>query len=566
MNQEICQSCNSSFTIDQADTAFYKSMHVPAPTLCPDCRLQRRMAFRNERSLYVRNCDLCGKQMISMYHAQSPFTVYCQPCWWSDKWDPMSFGQEYDPKKSFFEQFHELLKRTPLPALFSLYQTLENSEYTNLVTAVKNCYLISNSDYNENCAYGSEIESSKDCVDNLMINQCESCYESVNCQQCYQAFYSIDCESCHNIWFSKNLVGCSDCFGCVNLRKQQYCIFNTQYSKEDYFKKLESFGLGTREGLEAMRQQVKEFFAKFPQKYMHGRFNKNVSGDYIYHANEVANSYIITETQNTRYSQWMLVKPVKDCWDYTEYGDNAQRVYDTVTAGGGMSDIMFSWYLSGNCVDVQYSAYCFNSVKHAFGCVGLRSQEYCILNKKYTKAEYDQLKTAIIDQMKEYGEFFPIALSPFGYNETTAQEYFPLGKEQANEKGYKWHEQEKKTSQATTSSEILPCKHNMQCNHSCTTIFRVIPQELAFYNNHKLPLPDVCPNCRHYKRLAYRNPFKSWQRNCQCAGIASDNAEYKNTAEHFHKTDHCPKQFITSYAPDRLDIIYCDDCYLSEVT
>ena len=26
----------------------------------------------------------------------------------------------------------------------------------------------------------------------------------------------------------------------------------------------------------------------------------------------------------------------------------------------------------------------------------------------------------------EWGEFFPSSLSPFGYNETVAQEYFPL--------------------------------------------------------------------------------------------------------------------------------------------
>ena len=29
----------------------------------------------------------------------------------------------------------------------------------------------------------------------------------------------------------------------------------------------------------------------------------------------------------------------------------------------------------------------------------------------------------------KYGEFFPAELSPFFYNETTAQEYFPLTKE-----------------------------------------------------------------------------------------------------------------------------------------
>jgi hypothetical protein len=34
----------------------------------------------------------------------------------------------------------------------------------------------------------------------------------------------------------------------------------------------------------------------------------------------------------------------------------------------------------------------------------------------------------------EWGEFFPLPLSPFGYNETVAQDYFPLTSEEAIEK------------------------------------------------------------------------------------------------------------------------------------
>ena len=43
-----------------------------------------------------------------------------------------------------------------------------------------------------------------------------------------------------------------------------------------------------------------------------------------------------------------------------------------------------------------------------------------------------------------YGEFFPSELSPFCYNETIAQEYFPLTKEEATEQGYKWKEKEER--------------------------------------------------------------------------------------------------------------------------
>lgn len=71
-----------------------------------------------------------------------------------------------------------------------------------------------------------------------MTYESEHCFECVNVRKCYRAFYSSDSEDSYDIYFSKNLVGCSNCFGCTNLRKQQYCIYNEQYSKEDYEKRI----------------------------------------------------------------------------------------------------------------------------------------------------------------------------------------------------------------------------------------------------------------------------------------------------------------------------------------
>lgn len=55
-------------------------------------------------------------------------------------------------------------------------------------------------------------------------------------------------------------------------------------------------------------------------------------------------------------------------------------------------------------------------------------------------------------------------------------------------------------------------------------------------------------------------------KNKQYAGVQSDNKIYKNTIEHHHhKKEHCPNKFETSYAPDRSEIVYCEQCYLQEV-
>jgi len=63
MESEIkqCKSCDQNFTIESEDFAFYNKIKVPPPTWCPECRFKARHAFRNQTTLYKRNCDLCKK-------------------------------------------------------------------------------------------------------------------------------------------------------------------------------------------------------------------------------------------------------------------------------------------------------------------------------------------------------------------------------------------------------------------------------------------------------------------------------------------------------------------------
>ena len=106
--QKVCKNCNQRFEIKERDLIFYDQVKVPAPSLCPDCRAMQRLAFRNERTFYKRKCDLCQKSMVSLYAEDSAFPVYCHECWWSDKWDPKNFAQDYDRNKNFFEQYKVL--------------------------------------------------------------------------------------------------------------------------------------------------------------------------------------------------------------------------------------------------------------------------------------------------------------------------------------------------------------------------------------------------------------------------------------------------------------------------
>src|SRR3989338_8249888 len=108
-----CRHCNAGFTIGDWDLKHYAKMQVSEPTLCPDCRQQRRLAWRNERHWYRRNCDQCGRSTVSLYAPESPYTVFCQPCIWSDAWAPLIYGQDFDFSRPFFDQYRELQLKVP---------------------------------------------------------------------------------------------------------------------------------------------------------------------------------------------------------------------------------------------------------------------------------------------------------------------------------------------------------------------------------------------------------------------------------------------------------------------
>lgn len=574
-----CVQCSKTFQIDDRDLKFYAMMQVVQPTFCSSCRLQRRLAWRNERSLYQRPCSKCSKVTVCLQSPQGPLTTYCSSCWWSDTWNPLDYGVDYDWSQPFFKQVQELLFKIPQQSTDVLYTTLENSEFNNMNHYLRNCYLLFNSDYNDNCSYGNEIEHCKDSFDNLMIDNCELCYECVNCLKCYRTFFSVDCVNSHDIWFSKNLSNCSNCVGSINLRNKEYYIFNKPYSQAEYYKTLGELQLGSNAAMVKLTKQAYDNWLKHPHKYTHGTHNDNVSGDYIYHSNNTEDTFIATEADNCRYCMWLIVKNNRDCYDYTQFGEDAEKIYESVVCGKGSRDVIAGYRILESEA-IRYSLHCSGS-KNLFGCVGLRHQQYCILNKQYSKEEYEAMVPRIIEQMSTlpyidkqgrkyvYGDFYPIELSPFAYNESTAYQFFPMNQNKATAEGYNWLATEQKVTRITLLStnlsdqtpitdktilkETIGCAHQGACQHQCTQQFKITAAELQFYQDNTIPLPRNCPNCRHYQRSTYRNSFQLWQRQCMCTQI-----------DHAH-AGRCTTEFSTTYAPERKELVYCELCYQKEI-
>ena len=233
---KTCQNCKNKFVIEPVDFEFYKKIEVPEPTWCFECRLTRRLIWRNERALYKRTCSLCDKEIIAMYPADTPFPVCCRSCWYSDKWDALDYGKSYDYSKSFFEQFKNLLKLVPRIAL--QVDNCQNCDYANQIANSKNCYLVTSGDKDEDCYYSHRLLDSRDVVDCLSITKGERCYESIECSDSSRLKVSTDCADSLDLSFCYDIKGGQNCFMSSNLRRGSYYFNNERFSKEAFQEKM----------------------------------------------------------------------------------------------------------------------------------------------------------------------------------------------------------------------------------------------------------------------------------------------------------------------------------------
>lgn len=130
-------------------------------------------------------------------------------------------------------------------------------------------------------------------------------------------------------------------------------------------------------------------------------------------------------------------------------------------------------------------------------------------------------------QTKERGEFFPIQDSTYGYNETIAQQYFPITKEEAKEKNilredYEYHvnipgnatiiqgNQTEKAGEDIINKVILSRKSQKP--------FRIMKKEREFCNTHGIPLPQTHPDERFADMRSSRPAQSLYIRHCSKTG------------------------------------------------
>lgn len=554
-----CKECQNSFQITQDDRDFYDNVSpifggekylVPEPTQCPSCRQRQRLAFRNLRSVYLRKCDLTGKSILSTFDKNCQTPVYSADAWWGDDWDALSYGRNLDFSRPFFDQFSELYHEVPI--LQNSVLLVENCDYINGAANCKDCYLCFNMDYCEKCYYITECKHMLSCVDCLSSNKCELCYECVSCENCYNLKYSRRSRNCNDSYFLADCKQCKNCIACDNLVGKEYYIFNKQVTPEEFKKFKER--LQNYSKIEKVRKIFEEFILKFPKKYYYGHSNENFSGDRIQNVKNCHHCFDTLNLENCKYCYYLFDS--KNCMDHDLFGDNSEWMYNCLTSGLNCSNdlfCMFTWNSS------SFNIYChlLSGSSHNFGCSGLKQKKYCILNKQYSKDEFEKMVPEIIEHMKSTGEwsnFFPAKMSHFGYNETQSAEFHPLTKEEAIKNGFNWKniELENNPGTKTIPGNKLPNNIDdvpdeiLDWAIECETtgrLFKIIPQELKFYREHKLPIPHFNSEERHKRRIKLQNPRHLYDRKC----------------------DKCHAAIKSSYSDNQAEIIYCEVCYQKEV-
>ncbi|MDO8648364.1 MAG: hypothetical protein Q7R81_01130 [Candidatus Peregrinibacteria bacterium] len=545
--------CASSFTISDRERSLLTQFGIDRePEHCPTCRHLLRGQFFPRLILHRSTSALSGEPIITIYNPAKKFPIYSVKEWWSDAWDGLSYGHPFDFSKSFFPQFDELLRIVPRMA--NKNENSENCEFSYSCGNAKNVYYSEIVHRSEDVYYSKNITGYNTMIcDSLRCFRSSYLHECVLCQHCHYSTYLFRCSETRDSHFCIDCRGCSNCLFSCNLRNRSYCIGNEQVTKEEFEKVKAQTIDGSFSTLQQNLEKWKEVYAKAIFRDVYLENCEDSTGDALVNCARCEECYDCLNCVDDLYC-WNLSPSEQNVssLDLTS-GGIGELLYNSTGLGGGNYFIRMCAHcrLSSN---LSYCIECY-SCKNCFGCTGLRGKQYCIFNQQLTKNEYERNVDQLTQHMKktrEWGQFFPLSLSPFAYNESLSMYYHSLSKEEARKRDWSWEDLPEYHLEGTEHSDAIPdgidgvkddiCERVLTCAETGRK-FKIQPQELVFLRILRVPLPRVHPDVRMERRLAMLNPYALFPRSC-------------------HR---CSKPIQSSYAPDRPEAVYCESCYLAAV-
>lgn len=307
----------------------------------------------------------------------------------------------------FIEEYRKLQLKTPRLSTFTLTST--NSDYCFNVDQVKNLYLIANGVKDQDCMYGRDFYDCSNCLDCDHIKDCSLCFGCINCRNCYNCDFLQDSESSTDCSYGYYLRSCKSCVGCVGLIHKEFCIFNVQYPKEDYFKKLKTLS----------KQEIKTEFKKLQTQVPRLNLSivncENCSGNCIYNSQNIGESYDVYDSQDCGYL--LESKKLKDCYDITVL-EGSEQCYQ-ICSSHLLNNCNFCYFCTFSS-DLEFCE-CVISSENCFGCISLHRKKYCILNRQYSKEEYFKITAEIKADLRAKNFYGKMLIPPtFPRGETVA--------------------------------------------------------------------------------------------------------------------------------------------------
>jgi hypothetical protein len=291
----------------------------------------------------------------------------------------------------FLEEYWRLSQRFPVVPTHNTGDC-ENADSGDYLAYSKNAYYCFDNSTCVDNIYVFDSFKARDCVDGDYVIDSELCYEGIDITGCYNCTY---CNYCARVTDSHFCWDCTDSdhlFGCVHLKFKHFCIFNQQYSQQEYEQKIqELLKKPADENLETMHK----LSLRYPVSTTNVSHSENC--DFGNHVHYSKNLYLCFDAVYSEDSGYLYDAHYnKGCYDLTQTF-HCEFCYECVDSVR-MNRCFYMTY----CNDIFDSSFCYNCANsnHLFGCVGLDGKEYCLLNRQYSSDEYEQRFSEIMSSFK----------------------------------------------------------------------------------------------------------------------------------------------------------------------
>lgn len=441
--------------------------------------------------------QICSFQPINFYKYEKWITIY-PPTY--RRWSLLK-PQEYikivannntwknfDFDKTFFEQLVDYFKECPKIAIRH-FEPVENCDYCEGAWWwAKNCYLsIWVCLDSENVFYSIEVkENCRNVFNSMMVrNWCDSVYSSKMIFNSYKVFFSKNIINSNNILFCSNLLWCSECIWCNELQNKSYCIWNIQFSKDDYFLK---------------KQEILNDYSLHSAYINYVKINKVV--DYQT-ASDIWNTQLTYKVNNSYnvFLSWSAQGNHQLYGVALSWAPNLDNCAWIINSGWGSHIYCSDYIMNGH--NIFYS-YFLENCSFCIWCTWLQNSSYCIFNKQYSKEEWAELAEHIFNELEsngKIGSFFSPQLNPFYLNDTISVLLdTTITKDVALQQGYLRRDDHIKVdvpgnipviSAETLLTEIYSKEDitKVVIKDSDWDVYRIMPLEYDFIKRHALTLP-----------------------------------------------------------------------------